>query len=118
MHSPELACGTISASLSWAVGLDQVFDFLYSLPYSCDNLLTPLPCGVQRGGLVPSIVKSFFNGLAHRLLAFAIDLSWELLLLFSLTFGSSIMDTATVGIIGMGEMGRMYARRISAAGWR
>lgn len=24
----------------------------------------------------------------------------------------------SVGIIGMGDMGKMYARRISAAGWR
>jgi len=24
----------------------------------------------------------------------------------------------TVGIIGMGDMGKMYARRISDAGWR
>ena len=24
----------------------------------------------------------------------------------------------TVGLIGMGDMGKMYARRISAAGWR
>ena len=28
------------------------------------------------------------------------------------------MDDITVGIIGMGEMGKMYARRISAAGWK
>jgi len=28
------------------------------------------------------------------------------------------MDTTTVGIIGMGDMGKMYARRISEAGWR
>lgn len=28
------------------------------------------------------------------------------------------MDEITVGIIGMGEMGKMYARRISTAGWR
>jgi prephenate dehydrogenase (NADP+) len=24
----------------------------------------------------------------------------------------------TVGIIGMGDMGKMYARRLAAAGWR
>jgi prephenate dehydrogenase (NADP+) len=24
----------------------------------------------------------------------------------------------SVGIIGMGDMGRMYARRLSAAGWK
>lgn len=31
-----------------------------------------------------------------------------------------IMDknTFTVGIIGMGDMGKMYARRLSDAGWR
>ena len=28
------------------------------------------------------------------------------------------MAALTVGIIGMGDMGKMYARRISAAGWR
>ena len=28
------------------------------------------------------------------------------------------MENFTVGIIGMGDMGKMYARRISAAGWR
>lgn len=28
------------------------------------------------------------------------------------------MAGLTVGIIGMGDMGKMYARRISAAGWR
>lgn len=30
------------------------------------------------------------------------------------------IDTGSVkvGIIGMGDMGKMYARRISAAGWR
>ncbi|CAD6566408.1 MAG: prephenate dehydrogenase (NADP(+)) [Alectoria sarmentosa] len=28
------------------------------------------------------------------------------------------MENTTVGIIGMGDMGKMYARRISAAGWR
>ena len=29
-----------------------------------------------------------------------------------------MMDNITIGIIGMGDMGQMYARRISAAGWR
>lgn len=28
------------------------------------------------------------------------------------------MEAFTVGIIGMGDMGKMYARRLSAAGWR
>ncbi|KAF2458021.1 hypothetical protein BDY21DRAFT_343419 [Lineolata rhizophorae] len=28
------------------------------------------------------------------------------------------MAGGSVGLIGMGDMGRMYARRISAAGWR
>lgn len=28
------------------------------------------------------------------------------------------MEGFTVGIIGMGDMGKMYARRLSAAGWR
>ena len=28
------------------------------------------------------------------------------------------MHDKTVGIIGMGAMGKMYARRIAAAGWR
>jgi prephenate dehydrogenase (NADP+) len=28
------------------------------------------------------------------------------------------METASIGIIGMGEMGKMYARRLSDAGWR
>jgi prephenate dehydrogenase (NADP+) len=27
-------------------------------------------------------------------------------------------DDVSVGIIGMGDMGKMYARRISEAGWR
>ncbi|PSR83756.1 hypothetical protein BD289DRAFT_435379 [Coniella lustricola] len=27
------------------------------------------------------------------------------------------MDGFIVGIIGMGDMGKMYARRLSAAGW-
>jgi prephenate dehydrogenase (NADP+) len=27
-------------------------------------------------------------------------------------------DGKSVGIIGMGDMGRMYARRLSAAGWK
>lgn len=31
---------------------------------------------------------------------------------------AAIMDTTTVGIIGMGDMGKMYAKRISVAGWR
>ncbi len=31
---------------------------------------------------------------------------------------SGMMDTFVVGIIGMGDMGKMYARRLSAAGWR
>jgi hypothetical protein len=31
---------------------------------------------------------------------------------------SAIMDDAVVGIIGMGDMGKMYARRIANAGWR
>ena len=31
---------------------------------------------------------------------------------------SLIMDDRSVGIIGMGDMGRMYARRLSQAGWR
>ena len=30
----------------------------------------------------------------------------------------AIMGDAVVGIIGMGDMGKMYARRISKAGWR
>lgn len=28
------------------------------------------------------------------------------------------MKGFVVGIIGMGDMGKMYARRLSAAGWR
>jgi prephenate dehydrogenase (NADP+) len=28
------------------------------------------------------------------------------------------MDNFTVGLIGMGDMGRMYAEKLSAAGWR
>jgi prephenate dehydrogenase (NADP+) len=28
------------------------------------------------------------------------------------------MGDAVVGIIGMGDMGKMYARRISDAGWK
>lgn len=28
------------------------------------------------------------------------------------------MDGFVIGIIGMGDMGKMYARRLSAAGWR
>lgn len=28
------------------------------------------------------------------------------------------MESFVVGIIGMGDMGKMYARRLSAAGWR
>ena len=28
------------------------------------------------------------------------------------------MGDAVVGIIGMGDMGKMYARKISDAGWR
>ena len=28
------------------------------------------------------------------------------------------MDNFQIGIIGMGLMGKMYARRLSAAGWR
>ena len=30
----------------------------------------------------------------------------------------SVGQDAVVGIIGMGDMGKMYARRIAAAGWR
>jgi prephenate dehydrogenase (NADP+) len=29
-----------------------------------------------------------------------------------------MMENFVVGIIGMGDMGKMYARRISDAGWR
>lgn len=28
------------------------------------------------------------------------------------------MDGFTVGMIGMGDMGKMYTERLSAAGWR
>lgn len=28
------------------------------------------------------------------------------------------MENFVVGLIGMGDMGRMYAERLSAAGWR
>jgi prephenate dehydrogenase (NADP+) len=28
------------------------------------------------------------------------------------------MDGFTIGVIGMGDMGKMYARRLSAAGWK
>lgn len=28
------------------------------------------------------------------------------------------MEGFVVGLIGMGDMGRMYARRLSSAGWR
>jgi phosphoglycerate dehydrogenase-like enzyme len=31
---------------------------------------------------------------------------------------AATMGDAIVGIIGMGDMGKMYARRISKAGWR
>lgn len=30
----------------------------------------------------------------------------------------AIMATLSVGIIGMGDMGKMYARRLSEAGWK
>ena len=30
----------------------------------------------------------------------------------------SKMAGFTVGLIGMGDMGKMYARRLSSAGWR
>lgn len=30
----------------------------------------------------------------------------------------SIMENFIVGIIGLGDMGKMYARRLSAAGWK
>ena len=30
----------------------------------------------------------------------------------------STMENFVVGIIGMGDMGKMYARRLSKAGWR
>ena len=30
----------------------------------------------------------------------------------------STMENTVVGIIGMGGMGKMYARRISSAGWK
>ena len=36
----------------------------------------------------------------------------------SLTFSPSTMSEPSVGIIGMGLMGRMYARRFSQAGYR
>jgi prephenate dehydrogenase (NADP+) len=29
-----------------------------------------------------------------------------------------MMESFVVGIIGMGDMGKMYARRLSDAGWR
>jgi len=29
-----------------------------------------------------------------------------------------MVDSFVVGIIGMGDMGKMYARRLSDAGWR
>ncbi|KAH7321762.1 hypothetical protein BKA65DRAFT_512958 [Rhexocercosporidium sp. MPI-PUGE-AT-0058] len=29
-----------------------------------------------------------------------------------------VTDDFTIGIIGLGDMGKMYARRLSAAGWR
>jgi prephenate dehydrogenase (NADP+) len=32
--------------------------------------------------------------------------------------GTSDMENFVVGIIGMGDMGKMYARRLSDAGWR
>jgi phosphoglycerate dehydrogenase-like enzyme len=35
----------------------------------------------------------------------------------SYEYTANMQDTV-VGIIGMGDMGKMYARRISDAGWR
>ena len=32
--------------------------------------------------------------------------------------GATTMVNMVVGIIGMGDMGKMYARKISTAGWR
>ena len=34
------------------------------------------------------------------------------------TYTNGDTHNKTVGIIGMGEMGKMYARKIGAAGWR
>ena len=34
------------------------------------------------------------------------------------TPGHGVMANKVIGIIGMGDMGKMYARRIGAAGWR
>lgn len=31
---------------------------------------------------------------------------------------SAVMNTRSIGIIGMGDMGKMYAQRLSDAGWR
>jgi hypothetical protein len=49
--------------------------------------------------------------------------SWYLILLTHLISGllftlTVTMDSTSVGIIGMGDMGRMYAKRISEAGWK
>jgi prephenate dehydrogenase (NADP+) len=30
----------------------------------------------------------------------------------------SVKDDFVIGIIGMGDMGKLYARRLSDAGWR
>lgn len=31
---------------------------------------------------------------------------------------ASIEEQPTIGLIGMGEMGKMYAKRLSDAGWK
>ena len=37
---------------------------------------------------------------------------------YSLNAGGFVLFNASIGIIGMGDMGKMYAERLSAAGWR
>ncbi len=36
----------------------------------------------------------------------------------NVTPASPIDEQPTIGLIGMGEMGKMYARHLSAAGWK
>jgi prephenate dehydrogenase (NADP+) len=43
---------------------------------------------------------------------------WECDRISDLIYDFTTMENLVIGIIGMGDMGKMYARRLSDAGWR
>jgi lactate dehydrogenase-like 2-hydroxyacid dehydrogenase len=74
------------------------------------SILSTLHCYLVTRVAFFSIPKAFLVSYPLNSIMSQPTTSWKIF--------TPTMETASIGIIGMGDMGKMYARRLSAAGWR